>query len=629
MGDVSASMLNGQLTFTAPDGTQVSLTFDKHVEHADKIWSWIGRESGGGTNRTALITFGPDATFGHLPSVNGNLLKLTTVAGQVYVASTPLSQLRAGERPGTDAVTIPGMAAAPSIGEDLPVVAGGATATSTGPTVDVFIAYTKGFRERVGTTSAAQTLVSDIFDTANYALFNTNIGGQYRLVGTMEVDYPDATDNSQALTDLQSGASTSPLAAVHAARDKYGADLVSLVRVFGPAQNGCGLAYIMNSGHDPNYAYSEVSDGQYDEGNGYYSYCVDLSLAHEMGHNLGAAHNVEISPNNGLFAYSHGYRNDAFAFYDIMAYGLGSQTQYAVYSTPLLSSCEGQPCGTAATADVARTLRQTMPIAAAFRASVYTSADTTLQDQLRSAATGRCVDLRGGGIYDNGSIVQMWDCNGSRQQRWDFLSSKWSSYNTVTEMDVRNSQTADGTAVQMWNLTGAVNQDWYFDRMALVTANGKVMDAVGYGIGNGTRLQVWDDLGGTNQRWRYDSSSLQITNGEGRCLDIVNYGTADNTPVQIWDCTKATNQQWYVIDGMIQSGSGVCLQLTGTAVGNGTQVSVGTCTGNPQQVWHLRGEIRSKLDPSICLDDPAAGTANGSYLQVWKCTGSARQQWIY
>ena len=631
MDDVLSSMLNGHLSLSTPDGSQLALSFDRHIEHGNGNWSWIGREQGGDASRDVVMTFGADASFGSLPNVNGNQLKLTTLQGHTYVASTPLSALHNGSRE-TDAI-VPMMAGgSASTGASSPSASvASASAASAGPVVDVFIAYTSGYRAYRGGTSATVTAVTNMIAIGNATLSNSLLNGQYRLVGTMEVNYPDATDNNQALTDLQSASPSSPLAAVHFAREEYGADLVSLVRQYNASQNSCGVAYIMNAAHNPDYAYSEVSDGQYDENNGYYSYCPSVAMAHEIGHNLGAAHNIQISPNDGLFPYSHGYRDDTANFYDVMAYGLDGQTQFEIYATPVLTNCYSALCGNAATADVVRTLRQTMPIAANFRmTAVSNPADDLQPGQMVIAGTHRCLDVINGGT-GNGNGVQMWDCNGFRQQTWSFGHGIGTFGNPDIQavLDVDNRLTTDGTHLQIWNALWTDNQQWYFNNAALVFGNGRIMDAANYGTTNGTPLQLWDDLGGSNQRWRFDPATLQITNGAGRCLDIANYGTTENTPVQIWDCTGATNQLWTFRSGAIASLSGMCLQVANGAIGaNGSRLTVGVCDGRLQQKWRIRGEFRSRQSDK-CLDDPTGGASNGAYLQIWTCLGNSHQQWEY
>lgn len=635
MDDVFASALNGRLDLTAPDGSPVSLAFDKHVEHDNKNWTWIGREVGGDASRNAIITFGPDLTIGSLPSINGNQLKLVTVAGQTYISSTPLALLHQGTNPAGDIVTPPTVAAdafsAGVTSQGSVVTSADASSSAKGPIVDVLIAYTSGYRfAHGGTTNSAVTTINYLIDVANYALYDSRVTGQYRLVGTMEVNYPDTGTNSQALTDVQSNSPASPLAAVHAAREKYGADIVSIMRVFNSAQEDCGVAYIMDGNHNPDFAYSEVSDGEYQVSPGYYRYCTEVTLAHEMGHNLGAAHNTQIDPTGGIFPYSHGYRDDAANFYDIMAYGLDGQTQFEIYSTPLLGNCYNQLCGNAASADVARTFQQTMPIAAAYRAAVFNTTDDGLRGQITLAVTGRCLDLPNDDTTD-GMRVQMWDCNGLHQQQWEFERGNGAivAENTGSALDVVNEQTNDGAPIQTWSQNLNPNQVWFFNNAALVTADNKVLDAVNMGTGNGTLLQVWDDLGGSNQRWRYDPVTAEITSASGRCLDIKNFGLADDTPVQLWDCNGTTNQLWRLQNnGLMISDTGLCLQVTGTASGDGSGVSVAACNGSPQQLWRLRGEIRGKQSDK-CLDDPSGGLANGSHLQIWTCLGNSHQQWLY
>src|SRR5690606_11558140 len=56
-------------------------------------------------------------------------------------------------------------------------------------------------------------------------------------------------------------------------------------------------------------------------------------------------------------------------FYTVMAYGDSGQTAYRVFSNPQVFICGGRACGVADQADNARSLRQTIPLIAEFRAS--------------------------------------------------------------------------------------------------------------------------------------------------------------------------------------------------------------------------------------------------------------------
>jgi len=171
------------------------------------------------------------------------------------------------------------------------------------------------------------------------------------------------------------------------AREQSRADLAVLVRTFqSPENQSCGVAWLLGGGQhviDNNSArlgYSVVSDssGQAfpDPDNG--ATCRDESLAHELGHNMGLAHDrVSAARSDGIlqaneygrFADSFGYSTgtDAGNFYTIMSIPQLGQTGFRVFSNPRVTFCGGLPCGVAGQEDNARTLGITMPIVASFR----------------------------------------------------------------------------------------------------------------------------------------------------------------------------------------------------------------------------------------------------------------------
>ena len=90
-------------------------------------------------------------------------------------------------------------------------------------------------------------------------------------------------------------------------------------------------------------------------------YCESLSLAHELGHLLGAVHDKDNAPFTGVFSYSYG-KGIPGVFGTVMSY---IQPRVALFSSPQLTcSPDGQPCGTS-TENVVATMLQTKAIAAA------------------------------------------------------------------------------------------------------------------------------------------------------------------------------------------------------------------------------------------------------------------------
>ncbi|MEV4641492.1 ricin-type beta-trefoil lectin domain protein [Actinoplanes sp. NPDC049548] len=110
-------------------------------------------------------------------------------------------------------------------------------------------------------------------------------------------------------------------------------------------------------------------------------------------------------------------------------------------------------------------------------------------------------------------------------------------------VDVDGANPANGTVTQLYTCNGSAAQQWTVGSDGTLRALGKCLDVAGVGTANGTRVQIWDCTGGDNQRWTATGGTLRAVNS-GRCLDATGVSSADRTPLQIWDCTGGANQQW-------------------------------------------------------------------------------------
>jgi uncharacterized protein YhjY with autotransporter beta-barrel domain len=155
---------------------------------------------------------------------------------------------------------------------------------------------------------------------------------------------------------------------VHTLRNQYGADVVALL-VNGPGSSGgtVGVGYIMQTvgSYFADYAFS-VTEVNFATGPSY-------ALLHEIGHNLGAAHDRDHASTPGAYPYSYGYQRSATPrFRTIMSYNCSGVNCPTVthWSNPNVNY-QGYPTGVASSqsnsADNRQTLNNTKATAAAWR----------------------------------------------------------------------------------------------------------------------------------------------------------------------------------------------------------------------------------------------------------------------
>jgi hypothetical protein len=593
------AIANGLLRITTPNGRLLGFQYDRSIRHDESgDWTWIGHMPGQ-EGVQAILTFGAGAVYGSIGQPDTRPLRLTMRSGASWLVETDPTQLAGlashaanpvspdyqivspaalqrllAKKPAPDAMKPAGLAptAAPATG----------LATTT---VDLVIGYTQGFVTAQGGTSNVVTRLNSMVDTANTGLANSKVSGQIRLVHTMQVSYTDTNTNDDALGQLtgydsDSQEQTTPNAAfnaLRAARETYGADLVSLVRPFkDPEQDSCGIAWLVGGGKQKvtstngwdYFGYSVVSDGQdKNEQDGKTYYCEEHTLAHELGHNMGSAHDRETAKGGdgtlddpddyGAFAYSFGYK--PAAFYTIMAYGDSGQASYLTFSNPRTTFCGGAACGVDNSEDNAKSLGSIMPPVSGFRASVV------------APQAGNVVFYSGDYNGDGKSDI-LWH-NGSTGGNAIWKSANKATYQSVdsiADLDWVVAGVGDfdhnGKSDILWHnrATGA-NAIWRSANKAAyqsvegITDLNWVVAGVGDFNGDGRADILWHNQAtGANTIWRSASKANQqyvdsITdlnwvvagvgdfNGDGKD-DILwrNQATGANT---IWKSAKKSSQQ--------------------------------------------------------------------------------------
>jgi hypothetical protein len=242
---------------------------------------------------------------------------------------------------------------------------------------DILVLYSDVTRQAAGGTSAIRAEIQLAIDVANDAYAESGITSRLRLVHMEEVEYDEATgwdgytDHLVRLGVPDDGYFDH----IHELRDRLGADLVCLIvedtdpDVFG---NGtCGLAPVMQelSPDFESLAFSVVSRE---------CSADNWTLAHEVGHNQGCAHNRENASIEGLFPYSYGHHftGDSRGWSTVMAYDDAENNWQRVgrFSNPDISydgAATGVPIGTPGEAHNVSTVNSSSMTVARFRTTRY------------------------------------------------------------------------------------------------------------------------------------------------------------------------------------------------------------------------------------------------------------------
>jgi hypothetical protein len=339
--------------------------------------TWVGHLKDFGDNYTVLLTYSPGGTEGFILTPEGEINLTANGNGDLYLFNpTQLGYRNALGDGGSCAVeAVPPTPAAAGGASVAPEhTASGSTAA---PFVDVMVYYTPGMVTAYGGADKVATRVDALIALANQAYVAGGLTPRLRRVGLELLNVADTTTNSGLLDQmrLRSG----PFTGMNARRDQLGADLVSVVRPFYKTAQGnnCGIAYVSGSGGTnvsqyESYALAVISDGVDHAGTSYY--CDNLTLAHELGHNMGLMHDratvASQGGGTGAQPYAFGYAV-AGRWGTIMSYTFPHQVKF---SNPKDYTCNGtERCGLPTTdpnsADNVTALGLTMPLVAAFRAS--------------------------------------------------------------------------------------------------------------------------------------------------------------------------------------------------------------------------------------------------------------------
>ena len=160
-------------------------------------------------------------------------------------------------------------------------------------TIDLMMLYTKKAASRYIRDPA--DLIALAVEQANETFRNSGLENiALRLVHTQMIDYDETGgEHFEHLYRIVDG--VGPFKDVRKLRDEKRADLVGMIM---DDASGCGLSTRVAAGSEEAYFVVHHSCA-----------AITITIAHEIGHILGARHDRRIDPSNAPFSYGHGFVN--------------------------------------------------------------------------------------------------------------------------------------------------------------------------------------------------------------------------------------------------------------------------------------------------------------------------------
>jgi alpha-tubulin suppressor-like RCC1 family protein len=322
-----------EVLFLAPNGKKYIYIFDQITYSNSGSLRWIGHLKQAPILRS-IITWG-NGGFGNIFTPDGEFV-IKTINGVTQLTDISLQPRRDLE--GSDDFLVHENHASELEINELKIddseIQSDMTSNSS---IDLLALYTPEFVSQYG-ADMVRTRIEHLVGLANQAFIDSNIYITVNLVGVAQVSYPASKKMSTALEDMRKG-TVVELSGVSALRKKYGADLVTLIRPdnLNTDPTTCGVGYVNGSNGSSFAATSGFS--VVEDGNG----CSEYTLAHELGHNMGALHD-RVNDTSGLkpfYPYAYGYGVSG-TFGTVMSY---LKPRIGIFSNPNKLCPGGLPCG--------------------------------------------------------------------------------------------------------------------------------------------------------------------------------------------------------------------------------------------------------------------------------------------
>lgn len=312
-----------RLNLALPGGLAIRAERSRVTWQGPRKLTWVGRVG----DEDAILSVRGSAMAGVIHA-QGKTFEITPVRGDVHqIVELDMDRLNEEElaRPNDEAE------------ERVEVEAYPQSPPSEGaePVIDVLVLYDNAAASAVGDIEA---FTASLIEQTNESYIRSKIPQKLRLMHTQTVGFSFTSPGS-----LGSEPTAVKL------RDQYGADLVSLIQ---GSLSGCGIGNISGP-------FTLVSRS-----------CAlgSKSFAHELGHNMGARHNLEEDASAG---YAHGWYNKGGNWRTIMSYAISgcSCPRINNFSNPDVIY-NGVATGVADSRDNARKMRERTQATSDFRKAI-------------------------------------------------------------------------------------------------------------------------------------------------------------------------------------------------------------------------------------------------------------------
>ena len=307
----------------------ITLLRDRPTVKTDDGFTWRGKAED--TGEPAVLMLWKDGHLSGYFAHDGSVFMVNSLGGDIHtVAEFDPSTLPPEHPSGAPGTTTLALTAEPTVTPFADAERQALEAKNI--IIDIMILYTKNAANKhIG--NPADLLALKIEET-NEALRNSGLGNiSLRLVHSQAVDYDETGSNLfTSLYKMVDG--VDGFKDVKKLRNEKRADIVGLI-IDNPS--GCGLSTRVGAGSEEAFFVVHHSCA-----------AITNSIAHEVGHLIGARHDRAFDANNSPFAYAHGYVNGT-KWRDMMSYkeGCNDCPRIPYWSNPRIMY-KGEPTGTLA-----------------------------------------------------------------------------------------------------------------------------------------------------------------------------------------------------------------------------------------------------------------------------------------